>query len=465
MSKNLNFYFYCFYAGLFALLALLFAVMAHYLVGLSFEGSHWFFEILTQHKFVYAAGEWRWSDSLWQVPAYFSLNWAPWVPFKWNLYILSYSYTLYPLAGILLSYFIVRKEKKVFLYMAFPLLSFASAVAISLTFVVGIANGAVTIFWPLFFILLFRNLNDKWYFLLATFLLFPLNFNYDLAVIFFPLLVFAILQKNQFKPDKNSLAFLGLIIISFALQMYRLLSRYFGAPEDTSLFLESLFEQPNSSYIYAYQSIILVVFFAGLQLFAKLKRPVILWIGAFLCFVIGVVWFYKANDIQMLESRHNRMASIFLAWIIAASLLYFKKFLDSSDGHQLRRYIISCSAVCVLMSLIFNIHCFDKWTSYRSSILNLVQEEKGCIFVNQLSQMKSNAFVSLLLQESKTPQSILLTSDRACIKEFEDPCRRYLKEEYPVFKCRYLYLTGYNMDLSATKTESKRKVGPFLLKY
>ncbi len=444
---------------------MLFVFMAHDLIGLNFEGSHWFFEILNQHKLVYASGEWRWSDTLWQLPAYISLNWLPAVPFNWNLHLLSYSYTLHPLLSTFFCYLIVKKEKNAFLYMTFPLLSMATAVSVSLPFVVGIVNGTISIFWPLFFILYFKKIENIIYFLISTVLLVLLSFNYDVAIVFMPLLVFAILQKSHLKPSRSEGIFIGLIMIATHFQVYRLTERYIVAPNDMFDFWVSLLGQANSSHVYLFQLAILFAFFIGLKLFADFRKPAILLVSFYICCRLGVYWFNDSGIINLYEARQNRSASFVIAWGIAVGLIYLKKFLDETDSKELRQYIISCSIVCIIISLIFNFKCLQSWNNFRSSVLSIVSEEKGCVFVNQQTQIKDSAYISILLQETKSPQSILLTADQACVKEFEDPCQKYVAQKYPEFKCRGLHLTEYKMDLSATKTKTKKKDGPFLLAY
>lgn len=455
MNRRFDFALNALYFLALGLLIFIFIYMAYILIGLNFEGGIWFYQILNTHTYVSKAHGLRWSDLLWQLPTLFSVNFLSWVPLQANLYLLSATYTLHPLFCILLCYLLVRKEQNSFLYMTFPLLSMGSAVASNLSFVVGITNGAITFFWPLLFLLIFKGTSKPKYFLYSLVFTVLLSMNYEPAMIFFPILSFAVLKRSSFKLQKNDLFFLIAFTISTLFQILRVTYQYVYERHFVDTYWTAVLRQQYSQY-YLFLAAAIAVFMISFLFYVRSKKIGSLFCGVLIGAGIFLIWSFRSPLVTLMESRENRSVAIPIAAAIALGLVYIQYYLPEELKKKSLQYIKAVSVTIFLASSAYLSRNILVWNEFTDDVHNVIGGAKGCIFLDNGGSSPPSTYTSLLLQKGARPEAIVFTTDYGCEDERAkniNPCDQYLKEDIFDSSCRGVWLPKGHIDNSQTKSQ------------
>lgn len=202
------------------------------------------------------------------------------------IYVLSFGYVFHPLVSLLITKIILERKKRPDLFV-YPVLSFLGGTLAAQPFSIGLAHQALSVFWPLFFLILFKGSKFKNGLLWIIILLLALTVSYEPAILFF--ILFALISVHNLlraKKEQQSLGFdiflIWYSLLSIAFLMYVLMGT--APPKSSQVFMQTLFEKPDAYRAFIFPAILAVFLYAFLF---KIQPGILKIIGS-----IGLILFF-----------------------------------------------------------------------------------------------------------------------------------------------------------------------------
>jgi hypothetical protein len=406
-------------ALLFSFAGIIYGVLEH--GPLMHEGSVWFFEFLNKRQFYYDTSYFRQSDVLFQLPAWLWVHIFP-DDITGTIKLLEYTYGLHGILSIVCTLLILVNRKREDLA-PFFLLAWAVSSLSTLPFAVGIVPGALSAFWPLFALILFRR-NSKLEFAVILILQFFLAFSHESVFLLF-LMLFAVgwwrYQKRICRTKEELvLIFMNLAGFSWYVLRYLIIKSEFSVPGvavpgivSRTFIAPLLYDvDPYRKFVIAVTVLLIAgaIFFRKYSKYQKKISVVLSLVILTLAFIFLPKAFFGWAGI--LWVRDARTSAIPLAVIIAACILLFSQkptnWMTTTFGKTFQA-LVFCMLV---LATIFDIRVTRIWRDGLASMEQLM-EKPGCNFVrDETSQISLGGttlrhYTSLIIQRSWKPDRVL----------------------------------------------------------
>ncbi len=347
------------------------------------EGSTWYLHVLTHHKPFFDPVFFRFSDRLLQYPTILLLKLG--LSNQVGIYLLSFFYSMHPLLSLIFCWWFLEKKNRLEL-IYFPILSLVAATLPTLPLATGMAPDVLSIFWPVFFLVLLgdqRSLKDK---LITISLLFALVFSYEPALLLFLVIALVAGLRWLMKSDRSKF---NILIFAFSIfsVCYFIFMIQRTPPEILDKHSSWIFQQYDVFRIFGFFSFILFFLSAILSFQNQVFRRILnlFWIVLFSWFL------YRFSNFDLGENMFTgigptsafpaRTTAVPVATLIGLSAVLHYFF--SSPRYRLfvsEKLNVSTHLICGIV--LFGALCDAKTTLFWNQGLNYVKnvlvDKKGC---------------------------------------------------------------------------------------
>lgn len=400
------------------------------------EGATVYFEVFSHYRPYFDPGYLRLFDALLHWPAVLYLKTFQPIDLAVPTLLLDLPYMLHPMASLAAVIWILRREGRLEL-LIFPMLGLATATLPTIAFPANNVSTALSLFWPLFFLVRFPARRPLSHGVGVALLSALLALTHESAVFLFGTLIVAAYKTARAKPALKRQTRLagGLAAAALAFLFYRVVVR---SPAHSN-FLQELMGRPANFRIYTFAA--LAIYLASLYgaLYDERRRS--LWLRALLAGpALGALAYLFATafylDLEGSLARGARVTAAPFAAVIAFCALAFEqrlKRLANERSPALTTAAASAALLTIVASIYVGAVAFD-W-SYASSLGQVyVLENPGCHFIAETPIRKFNVYtgagafpgISIVLQQSRLPRSIIFERNPACAQEpAYDPCKHH----------------------------------------
>lgn len=365
---------------------------------MSSEGSHWYFAILSYNHIFTDWRFYRYIDYVLQGPAVLLLvissKFSDYNTKKMAIYLLGFCWTFHPFLSLLAVRKILKNKGRQDLFV-FPILSFATATISTMPLAVALALPAMSVFWPLFFMILLRN-NKSYLELFFIFLLMiALVFTYEPSIIFFILFIIISIW-DLYKTKKKHTYFNRAIVFSSLVSICWLLYVVYKVPiENSSAFLNSFLARLDAFRIFSFCSIFIIMSYLFLDLMLPKKQKTIFIISLFLYFLV-LAWFLPVLSEFQVEQDIAFYISSFTAYdsrVTALPLTFLMAFLAFLFALRVKTSqwifefrgsrVIFFTSISVLMAVASDIKITYHWNQGYNRLEKYIKENTGCYNIAQ----------------------------------------------------------------------------------
>ena len=209
-------------------ISLLWAALSHR--ALNADGSYFFFRLMEERKFIWDVNYLRIFSSVLQLPSVIVMWLGP--ETKSNVIpslLYDLAFNLHPILSLYLCYRILKRFDRID-YFLFPVLSFVLCTQALMSYPTLIVPETLSLYWPLFTLMIFRKGDTRWETPLLCALLFCMAFSYEVALLLF-LLNIAILifrRRNHLATRTSDLILISLNFFGFCFMLWRLFRPHAG---------------------------------------------------------------------------------------------------------------------------------------------------------------------------------------------------------------------------------------------
>lgn len=348
------------------------------------ETSTWYYRLISEHRVFYDKAFYRYADSLLHLPSLFLVNISP----DFNIaaiYTLHFIYLFHPIVSLAFVHWILKKKGRPDLFL-FPVLSFATATMPALGESITMAALALSIFWPLFFLILFRNSKSKRE-LVTILCLFAMQiFSYEPAILFF-MIFSGIALSDIFLFKKNSRAF-NRLVIALSVAGTGLMTYVITSPRRQHAlpaFFESFKHNFDGYRTFCLFSLLLFIPLVSL-VFLKRERvkkvTLTFLLGAF---VANCFYFLSRQSDELWGPYVARTTAIPFGFFIAVFCYVFFRKQQSSEwiGTAVGRAAVSMLTLMVLASSLYDWNLTKRWNQHAVIFHNLVNDSAGCRHISK----------------------------------------------------------------------------------
>lgn len=408
-----------FFALLLAGVALVYSASVH--LPMFLDGAYWYFNVIQNHHLFYDVSYMRVFGTVFQLPA---LAWlALWGRngTRGAVVALDLAYSLHPLVSLLATYLILRWRKQTELFV-YPVFSFATATASTLAFGVGVVPDALSVFWPLFALVVTRTTDESLAYLSAVVLLaLALAFNYELSILFFVgLLALTYFQREA----AHRIA----LLITFALCLGWLLYRSLGPTAgNTEHFLFSIKQKIG---LFRDISIFMI---AGLAV-ALVRRSKAVLYGSLAIAAAFAAFGAITQTFDLFITFNARVTAIPLACLIAVIGVLAARH---GAPRLAQRHLVAFVAGAVLIAALHQAVIARKWRARTEPMYQLLARSQGCVYLPEDTPHLGNdwalPYLSTLVQGKAEIETIVFARQKSVFPN-EGPCelftRGFLADEH-----------------------------------
>lgn len=163
------------------------------------DGAYWFFKSIHEGKIFWDGHFYRMTDSLPLLPMVLYVKWFQPEQLHLAVYIGSLALLLHPFLSLFICYRILKKENREELIL-FPALSFAITVYSIQIFAVACVQVTLSLFWPLFFLAISKNISliKIW---IISIVLIALGFSYEAGTVLIGLITLILGYRRFYKKE------------------------------------------------------------------------------------------------------------------------------------------------------------------------------------------------------------------------------------------------------------------------
>ena len=335
-------------------------------------------------------------------PATFLLKFYPNIDMKIILATLDYTFAFHSLFSLFICHLILKKKDRLEL-MIFPLLSYATATISTFAFAVGIVPESLSLFWPLLFLLCFRDVDSWKENVWCVILMISLMVTYEMSAIFFGLLFFVQALRLKNSRATSDITFLVFAIVGASYCVYRV----FGPTAGTSDYFWKSIKEPLDPFR-IFVSISILGFFLLIWSVRKFPRT---YLPTFIFAVSAIGMGYFLNTfftiyVGSANAYISRVTAIPIAGVIAFGYIVLNYY--SVDSKKIKRLLTGLPLLFVgfvmTVSTIYDLKVTHNWDTNNQIFLRNHIDSKGCIrsqgpFGVQMGW--AAPFLTILLQESR----------------------------------------------------------------
>lgn len=368
------------------------------------DGAVWFFRILDTTDTFLNDQYLRLFTAVFQWPTVAYLRLFPYPnSSQIAIVILSFSYSFYPLVSLIGTYFLLKRFCQTE-FIIFPIFSFALFTQALMIYPSVIVPEALALFWPLFFLLLFRRKEKPFEFLLAVALIAGLAYSYEqsaiLTIFCASILLLKVLRKTSVRGD------LLLVLMNFTVTLFflwRISIPIRTGAKDHVVETWDLMVHPKLDAFGVFGANVLLALAIAVLLFYFRKTPKVLFWAAFIA--IAVTTFFYIRFMIREDSWHAvfgnvwgiRVYMIPMTTILAALVIPLVFFAPKVLWYKCEQKVkmiyfllVAVLAISLVRDLVLTIH----WRREFENIRVLQGKYPGC---NVLSP---KAFERLFRKES-----------------------------------------------------------------
>jgi hypothetical protein len=351
------------------------------------EGSTWFMRLISEHRIFYDDAFYRYTDRILHVPSLLLVS--IWPSFdSLAIFLLSFMYSLHPLVSLFITLRLLRKKNRLDLFV-FPVLSLVLATLPVLPNSIVMAALALSVFWPLFFLILLHKRGDK----LESFFIFILFlaqlFSYEPAILFF-ILFGSICFYDLAKNNLNSRLFNYTVILTSSISVLWLLYIIVSPQRQhaTGPFILSIQSYRDPFRIYCLFNIFIVSFFLfGSQSKKYYSKNFFLTIWT-VFFINSGYFIYKMFRIFdfLTYSYPSRTTAIPFAFVLAVICAFMSvvKVNHSWINSKAGKNLLVLTSIIVYLGTIYDLQVTYRWNKNFQYFSNLVLDKKGCVNLSKI---------------------------------------------------------------------------------
>ena len=359
----------------------------------------------------------RFSDCIWQIPALTYLHAVDAPSILTAVRIISISYILPFVLGPLLSFVYLRSLRKSE-FIVFQLMYLATGGLSSALFTVGIINGGLFFFWPLFYMILLHKDWSRRHIFAAFLLLTGMAFSHE--SILFPCAVMLGAAGMRIKQSQSPvLKALGVFIaICLFFQFYRAYIFSLNSEAGNSQgFLNELLNFSGAFGVhYKVLSIVLVAAFAVPLVLPERLLPKLQVLGPLIAVAGLFGWLMGSYEAAVFEPRFYRSLAAPAAAATAFLAFYFHVYQTEETRNKRLLYAMLGLAVALFSSHHFLYRHRANWHEYRRYIEASVSAAPSgaCITNNYSRPSLTGTYLSIFLQDRAAPDKVLIEQPYRC---------------------------------------------------
>ena len=380
---------YCLLAGHAA--ALFWASFSHR--ALFADGSHFFFMVFDSRRLFWDPNYLRIFSSVLQIPSLVYMWLSP-GSHSTTIPALLYDFTinLHPIVSLAFCFLILKKYQKLY-FLYFPILSFSLCTQSLMGYPSLIIPETLSLFWPLFLLLLFRNGGSLLETLFLIVLTFCLAFTYEAAILFFALNIFVLFFLPQNRGAKWESILLNLAnFAGIGFMLWRLFGSHAGTKAP---FLEAL-KFPILEGPFRMVGIIgliilgLIIFlFSYFPSAQKKIEPLIFSLCAILVLFFSFRFWQISSAASFYHDIWIERTTVIPVAAAFAFLLAIEAKKNISQQKSVQRCLALLTCVSLMISFARDIYLTDTWRNGYSKIQSLRKHNPGCntITMEAVSQL------------------------------------------------------------------------------
>ena len=366
-----------------------------------YDGSAWYYLILTRGSY-YDKSFTRYFSLVLEWPATFLLKFYPQLDASTVIRVIDFAFACHPLVSLYCCYLILEKKNRKELFI-FPVLSYATATISTLAFGVGVVPESLSLFWPLLFVLHFRDGQSWKENVWGLVLIVSLMLTYEVSVIFFGILFLVQILRIRKQKNPGDFIFLAFITLAASYCVYRILGPTLPFQP---LFWVSL--KKPLRYFRRYIFTMIMGFFLLLWSLRKPPKnnlPLIIFSIFSLSALYCIHRFYLEN-FDLGAPYFARVTAIPFAAAIALGYLFIFQFLQEQE--KMRKLLSGLPVLFVswvlIGSSIYDYKFSEQWSVATADFYQKFKDSKGC-FQHELQPHMVTGwhapYLSTLLQENK----------------------------------------------------------------
>lgn len=376
------------------------------------DGSFWYFNVLQGHQPFFDTAYLRLFGMVLHAPAVLLLKLFGGSATASAITALDLAYALHPWVSLLATYLILKRRGRTELCL-FALLSFATATQSTIAFGVGVVPDALSVFWPLFALVITRQptkLDLFFIFLLST----ALCLTYEASILFFLFLAIVVfLERGKARSSRAALLLLFAVCVTWL--SYRLLGPAAGTKQH---FFFSIRRKLG-----LFRGLCLMSL-SGLIAAYCLRSRKLLYATAVLVFLFA--WFgVSARVFDLFVSFDARTTAIPIATLIAALAYFLRDKLDRLPRADLVAFV----SVTLLVAVFHDLYNTRFWRKRIAPVYALTEAYDGCVYMPEAVPHLGNdwalPYLSTLLQKEAGVTSIVFARLEDAFAD-KGPCEHFM---------------------------------------
>lgn len=378
------------------------------------DGSYWYFNVLQHHEPFYDRGYLRLFGTVLQLPAVLLLKLLGKNATEGAVALLDFAYALHPWLSLGLTYCILRSRGKRELFF-FAMLSYATATQSAIAFGVGVVPDALSVFWPLFALVVTRSQNSSWVELSTiAFASIALALTYEASILFFALLTSIVFldRESGSRPRK-------VLIVLFVLCALWLAYRLWGPTAGSKQHFFFSIRQKLGLF----RGLCLMTL-TGLAAAFWFKSRKILYGTAVAIFLFA--WFgVSARVFDLFVSFNARTTAIPLAAFIGALAYVMREKMSRLPKHDLSVFL----GIALLVSAAHDLTNTIAWRKRVAPVYSLLDKYDGCVYMPESAPHLGNdwalPYLSTLLQKRAEISTVVFARLEDVFPE-KGPCDHFM---------------------------------------